>query len=113
MKRPLVDNLDDASDDTCFDEDFLDMEEAAIAEATNVNVRACKALGVNPAFVKEWAEGVVFDGAEHAQAYFCDNYSSLKRNANTAAGGLGRLASHRTHTHTHTPRLISAIIIRA
>ena len=51
MKRVL----DDDSDDTVFDEDFFDMEETAAAEANEIDLQACEALGVSRPFINEWS----------------------------------------------------------
>ena len=69
------------------------MEEAAAAEANTINPAACRILGVADSFMKEWAEGVVFEGREHADSYFLDDYPNLKDNAQLAALEFDRFTS--------------------
>ena len=83
MKRPFA--LDDA--------DFADMEEAAAAEANPLNIQACELLGVGASFIDEWTEGVILEGAEHAEPYRMDDYPSLKNNSHLAAEEIDRLTS--------------------
>ena len=43
------------------------------------------------AFVREWSEGVVLEGAQEATPFFLDDYPAYKQNADIAASELDRL----------------------
>ena len=72
-------------------EDFLEMENAAAAEASLISVVACTQLGVSATFISEWVEGAILEGAELAEPYFLDDYPALKENASAAADEFDRL----------------------
>ena len=72
MERPL----------TTWDDVEIRALEDATAEAGNtIDLNACRDLGVKEEFLKEWSEGVILEGCEHANPFFLDDYPALKDNA--------------------------------
>ena len=84
MKRPAP---------TRSDSEIADMEDEVAAMAKLIDIEVCRKFGVQDSFLKEWAGGVILEGAEQATPFFSDDYPKLKENAEVAASELDRPAS--------------------
>ena len=63
----------------------------AVEMANTINLRECKEMGVSDAFLAEWDEGVILEGAEGMEPFLYDDYPNLKENAAIAAAEIDRL----------------------
>ena len=78
----------------CYsNDDFTDMEDAALALANNINPMMCESLGVGAAFIEEWMEGVVLKGDSSVEHYFMEDYPNIKEHVQVAAEEMDRLTS--------------------
>ncbi len=82
MKRPLP---------LRSDEEITEMEEMAVQCANTINLHVCRSMGVSEAFITEWDEGVILEGAEGMDPFLFDDYPNLKENSEIAAAEIDRL----------------------
>ena len=69
------------------------LEDEAMRRGNTLNCEPCLRMGIDPAIVQLWADGVRLEGHEHAPIHVMEDYPSVRNDPETAARELDRLTT--------------------